>query len=228
MSIIASCVVVALVLLLVLAQALLPSLAARRVRDRVARYGTVRSVSVSAFPAIELLWGKAGTVDIAADTLAVPEDRIASLLWEAHGVANVTLTADAATLTAVPSLSQGLTVHELRVQKRGTAVSASATLTQQQLDEALAGGLRIEPTASGGGEVEARASGGLFGVQASIDVLVRSREGRLVAEPRGFPLASLATVTLFSDSHLRVDSVGMRVLRRRPLVYGLSLGASLL
>jgi hypothetical protein len=227
-SVIASCVVVALVLLVVFAQALLPSLAARRVRDRVARYGTVRSVSVSAFPAIELLWGKAGTVDIAAGTLAVPADRIASLLWEARGVANVTLTADAATLTAVPSLAHGLTVHELRVEKRGARVSASATLTRQQLEEALPSGLRVEPTASGGGEVEARASGGLFGVQASIDVLVRPQEGRLVAEPRGFPLASLAAVTLFSDPHLRVDSVAVRVLRRRPLAYGLSLGASLL
>ncbi len=119
MSVIASCVVVALVLLVVLAQALLPSLAARRVRDRVARYGTVRNVSVSAFPAIELLWGKAGTVNITAGRLSVPAGRIASLLWESHDVTNVTVTADAATLTAVPSLSQGLTVHELRVQKRG-------------------------------------------------------------------------------------------------------------
>ncbi len=45
---------------------------------------------------------------------------------------------------------------------------------------------------------------------------------------KGFPLASLATVTLFSDPHLRVDSVGVRVLHRQPLTYGLSLGASLL
>jgi hypothetical protein len=211
----------------VLAQAFLPSLAAQRVRERVARYGTVRSVSVGAFPAIELLWGKAGTVDVSAGTLAAPADRIASLLWEAHSVGDMTVTAEAATLTSVPSLPQGLTVHDLHVEKRGSAISASATLTQQQLDEALPSGFRIEPTASGGGEIEARASGGLFGVQASITALVRPLEGRLITEPKSFPFAGLASVTLFSDPHLKVDSVGVRVLRSQPLTYGLSLSASL-
>ena len=73
------------------------------------------------------------------------------------------------------------------MEKHGSAISASATLTQQQLDEALPSGFHIEPMASGGGEVEARASGGLFGVQASITALVKPLEGRLVAEPQGLP-----------------------------------------
>lgn len=227
MRVIASCVVGALVLLVVLAQLLLPSLAAQQVRDRVARYGTVHSVSVSAFPAIELLWGKAGTVNMSAGTLSVPAGRLASLLWEAHGVTNVTLTADAATLTGVSSLSQGLTLHDLLIKKRGTAVSASATLSQQQLNEALPSGFRVEPTASGGGQIEARASGGLFGIQASINVLVHPQEGRLVAEPTGFPLASLATVTLFSNPHLQMGSVGVRVLGKQPLTYRLSFSGTL-
>jgi hypothetical protein len=226
-GLIASCVLAFLVALAVLAQAFLPSLAARRVRERVARYGNVRSVSVSAFPAIELLWGKAASVNVNAGALSVPAGRIASLLWEAHGVGSMTLTADRATLTSVPSLPRGLTVSALRVEKRGAAISASATLTQAQLDEALPSGFHVEPTASGGGEVEARASGGLFGVQASITVLVRPLEGRLVAEPRGFPFAGIASVTLFSDPHLKIDSVGVRVLRGQPPTYGLTLSATL-
>jgi hypothetical protein len=137
------------------------------------------------------------------------------------------VTAKEAILTAIPDLPDGLTVETLRMQKRGSAVSATATLTQQQLDEALPSGFHIEPTASGGGQVEARASGGLFGVQASITALVKPLEGRLVAEPQGFPLASLGTVTLFSDSHLRVSSIGVRVLQAKPLTYGLSLAATL-
>ena len=40
------------VVLLGLAQLLLPKLAAQRVRSELARYGVVRSVSVSAFPAV--------------------------------------------------------------------------------------------------------------------------------------------------------------------------------
>lgn len=139
----------------------------------------------------------------------------------------MTVTAAAATLTAVPDLPDGLTVNDLRMEKRGSAIKASATLTQQQLNEALPSGFHIEPTASGGGQVEARASGGLFGVQASITALVKPLEGRLVAEPRGFPLASLGTVTLFSDSRLKVGSVGVRVLQTKPLTYGLYLAATL-
>jgi hypothetical protein len=222
-----ACVVGLPLLLVVLAQVFLPTLAAKRVRDRVARYGMVRSVSVSAFPAVKLLWGKADTVDVSAGALSVQLSQIATLLWEAREAHSMSLSADAATLTAVPELPEGLTVDDLRMQKHGSAISATATLTQQQLDEALPSGFHIEPTASGGGQVEARASGGLFGVQASITALVRPLEGRLVAEPHGFPLASLGTVTLFSDPRLRIGSVGVRVLRVKPLTYALSLAATL-
>ena len=47
----------AIALVLVLAQLLLPGIAASRISSRVGKYGTVESVSVSAWPAIELLWG---------------------------------------------------------------------------------------------------------------------------------------------------------------------------
>ncbi len=49
-----------LVLLFVLAQVLLPRIAASRISSRVGRYGKVRSVSVSAWPALELLWEQRG------------------------------------------------------------------------------------------------------------------------------------------------------------------------
>jgi hypothetical protein len=215
-----------LALAVVLAQAFLPLLAAKRVSDRVARYGTVKSASVSAFPAVELLWGKAGSVRVSAGTLTVTPAQIASLLWEAHNVSDMTVIADAANLRVV-GLPNGLTVSGVRMEKHGSEIRASATMTQRQLDEALPSGFHVEPTASGGGEVQARASGGLFGVQASIEALVRPFEGRLVAEPRGVPFAGIATVTLFSDPHLKVESVGVRVQRRQPLTYGLSLRASL-
>ena len=182
---------------------------------------------VSDFPAVKLLWGKADTVDVSAGSLSVQLSQVVTLLWEAREAASITVTAEAATLSSVPDLPGGLTVKDLRMEKHGSAINASATLTQQQLNEALPSGFHIEPTASGGGQVEARASGGLFGVQASITALVKPLEGRLVAEPQGFPLASLGTVTLFSDTRLRVGSVGVRVLRTKPLTYGLSLAATL-
>jgi hypothetical protein len=226
-GLLASCVLAVPVLGVVLAQAFLPSLAAQRVRAHVARYGTVSSVSVSAFPAVKLLWGKADSVSVRAGALSVPSAQAVALLWEAHNVTDLTMSASTATFTAVPNLPHGLTVSNVRTEKRGSSIGESATITQRQLDEALPAGFHIEPLASGGGEVEARASGGLFGVQASITALVKPLEGRLVAEPRGFPLASLATVTLISDPHFKVESVGLRVQRTQPLTYGLTLRGSL-
>lgn len=213
-------------LILVLAQALLPSLAARRVSDRVARYGTVRSVHVSAFPAVELLWGHADSVSVVATALTVAPSQIASLLWEAHDVGRMVVSANAANLRVI-GLPSGLSVSDVRMHKHGSAIQASAILTQQQLDSAVPNGFHIEPLASENGQVQARASGGFFGLQASLGVLVKPLSGQLIAEPRGLPLAGLATVTLFSDPHLLVGSVGLRVLRSQPLTYGLSLSATL-
>ncbi len=227
MRIVASCVVVAPVLFVVLAQAVLPTLAAHRVRGRVARYGKVESVSVKAWPAIELLWGKADSVEVQAGSLSVPSDEIAKLLWQSHGVRDVTMSARAATLTAIPSLANGITVSDLHTEKRGSAIVASASVTQRQLDEALPSGFRIEPVASGNGQIEAKASGGLFGLQTSIDAVVRASEGRLVTEPTGLPFGGFVKLTLFSDPHLRVQSVDLSIERSDPLTYGLSLRGSL-
>jgi hypothetical protein len=215
-----------IVLAVVLAQAFLPALAAKRVRARVARYGTVKSVSVSAWPALELLWGKADSVTVRAGALTVTPTQIASLLSEARKVRDVTVNADTASMR-VTALPRALTLSHVQTGKRGSSISASATLTQRQLDAALPDGFHVEPVASGGGQVEVKASGGLFGVQASIDALVKPLEGRLVAQPQGFPFSGFGAVTLFSDPRLDVESVGLRVLRAQPLTYGLSLRASL-
>jgi LmeA-like phospholipid-binding len=227
MGLLASCVLAVPVLALVLAQVFLPTLAAHRVRARVARYGTVSSVSVSAFPAIKLLWGKADSVSVHARSLSISPPQLASLLWEAHDIHTMAVLADAATLRPA-ALPNGLALSDVRMEKHGSTVTAKATLTQQQLDDAFPSGFRVEPVASSGGQIEARASGGLFGLQASISALVRPAEGRLIAEPHGLPFADLATVTLFSDPRLRVRSVGLSIERTNPLTYGLSLRASLL
>jgi hypothetical protein len=226
MGLLASCVVAVPLLAAVLAQLFLPSLAARRVKARVARYGTVTSAHISAWPAVELLWGHADSVDVSAGTLTVTAAQIASLLGEAHDVTDMTVTAAVVRLRD-SGLPGGLPVSSVRMEKHGSLIRASATLTQRQLDASLPGGFRVEPVASGGGQVEVRASGGFFGLQASIGALVKPQEGQLVAEPQGFPFAGLATVTLFSDPHLLVRSVGLRVLRSQPLTYGLSLSAIL-
>lgn len=216
-----------LVVLVLLAQLLLPGLAATRARTRVERYGPVHSVHVSAFPAVKLLWGHADSVSVSAGRLTVTPTQIASLLREARAIGTLTVLAQGGVLRTA-QLPGGLEVSDVRMQKRGSSVVASARMTQVQLQRAMPSGFDVQPTASGEGQIEARASGGLFGLQASIDVLVRASEGNLIAEPRGLPFGGIATVTLFSDAHLKVQSVGLRVIDQQPLTYGVSLRASLL
>ncbi len=219
--------VLALVALLVLTQALLPGVVAGRVRKKVAAYGQVRSVHVSAFPALELLWGHADSVRISAGRLVATPEQLASLLWQARDLGALDVAAGAAVLR-VALLPSGLEVGAVRVRKRGSSLLASATLTSAQLAAALPPGVSAEPIASDSNGIEARATGGLFGFQTSLNVLVQAVEGRLVAEPRDVPFGGLAAVTLFSDPHLKVLAVGLRTLSPAPLGYEITLRAQLL
>lgn len=217
----------ALVFVLLLAQVLLPPIAAKVMRDRVGRYGTVKSASISAWPAIELLWGKADSARVSAGTLTGTPSQLLSQLWEARGVDEATLSAEHA-IVSVSGFPHSLTLDDLHTFKQGSAVHTSVTLTQQALEEALPSGLSIQPLGGGGaGQVELRASGTLFGVQASILALVRPLDGSVVAEPQGLPFASLASVTLFSDPHLKVRSLAVAPVPGQVHAYRLSLGASL-
>lgn len=218
--------VVAVLLLFALAQALLPGIAASRVRERVRRYGQVSSVGVSAFPAVKLLWGQADSVSVSAVSLSATPARIGALLWEARSLGELNLTARTAVLRA-SQLPAGLTLNDVHLRKRASWLSATATLTQQQLEAALPSGFSVEPFAAPGGAVEARASGALFGVEASLTVVVRAVEGDLIAEPRGLPFAGLARVTLFSDPHLKIGGVSLRVSGGEPRVYSLYVWANL-
>jgi hypothetical protein len=214
------------VLLLALAQAILPSLAADRVRSKASRYGHVLSVKVSAWPAIELLWGKAGSAEVRASHMTLSPVQLSQLLWEARGVDSLTVTGHAVTLR-LNGFPHGVTLEDVAMHKRGAQILAHASLTQAGLDAALPAGFRVQPLGAGPEGVQARASGGLFGTTTSLAVLVKAAAGRLVAQPEGVPFASLATVTLFAAPHLHVQRVGMIVTSRQPSAYRLSLAMSL-
>jgi hypothetical protein len=215
-----------LVLLVVLAQAFLPSLAARVIRDRLKPYGDLESVHVSAWPAVELLWGKADSASARSRSMRLTLAQLTKLELEARAVHDLDLTVARLELK-VPTVPRGIVLHDVTTRKRGASVYTQATLTQADLTAALPSGFAVQPVASGEGQFEVRASGALFGVPASISALVRPLEGRLVAEPQGFPLAGIATVTLISDPQLRVESVGLQMTGAQPPAYRLSLGASL-
>ncbi len=151
----------AIVLVLVLAQIFLPGIAASRIRSRVGRYGTVRSVAVTAWPAVELLWGKADSVDVRAGSLSLNPAQTVELLGEARGVKRMNLTAE--------SLKEGpLQLHEASFSKHGDALLGQAQTSRADVGKALGEGIEVRLQSSHDGQVQVSASGGLFGVQASM------------------------------------------------------------
>lgn len=211
--------VAALVLLAVLAQVLLPIVAASKIRSRVGRYGRVESVSVSAFPAVKLLWGDADSVTVKAGSLALTPSQAAALLWESRGVGRMNL-------SAVSVRVGGLALERARLRKRGDSLSAQAITTGAQVQAALPEGVGLTLLGSGEGKVRVQATGALFGVQSSVEAVGEASEGKLVGHPVGLFLEDLR-LTLFSDPHVAIDGVGARVVSRQPLSYALSMSAIL-
>jgi DUF2993 family protein len=208
-----------LALLFVLAQVLLPRIAASRISSRVGRYGKVRSVSVSAWPALELLWDHADSVRVSANNLALSTAQLGSLLWEARGVSSLQVSADRVQLGT-------LTVGEASLSKHGSSLDAQAVVSEADIKAALPPGFGVRLLRSVGGEVEVQASGGLFGVGASVNAVAGASEGKLVAHPLGFLIEGLR-LTLFADPHVYVEGVGASVATEQPRSYRLTMSARL-
>jgi hypothetical protein len=190
----------AIVLVSILAQVFLPGIAAGRVRARVGRYGKVRSVTVKAWPAVELLWGKADSVKVTAASLEISPTQTAKLLEEARGVKSMSLTAE--------SVKEGpLQLHGASFEKHGGALRGQAWISRADAQEALGKGVEVQLLNSHDGQVEVSASGGLFGVKTSVDAVARAQEGKLVVHPLGFLLEGLK-LTLFSNPHVYIEGVG--------------------
>lgn len=209
----------AALLVVVLAQLLLPRIAASRIASRVGRYGKVESVSVSAWPAVKLLWGRADSVDVRARSLSLTPAQAAALLWEARGTAKVDASAETVQL-------ESLRLSGAHLEKHGSALRAQATVSEADVKAALPSGFAVRLLRSEGGEVEVKATGGMFGVGASVNAVALASEGKLVAHPVGFLLEALQ-LTLFSEPHVYVEGVGASVDGERPLSYHLTMSASL-
>lgn len=208
-----------LLALLGLAQLLLPRIASSTISSRIGRYGKVQSVSVSAWPAITLLWGSADSVRVRARRLSLTPSQAAKLLWEGHGVSRIDFTADSVQLGPIH-------VSGARLRKRGGALSAEAQTSEADVRRALPTGIELQLLGSEGGQVRVRASGGLFGVGASVDAVALARDGKLVAHPEGLLLEGFQ-LTLFSDQHVFVRSLGASAQAGPPPGYRLTMTASL-
>ena len=211
----------AALLLLVLAQLFLPRIAASKISSRVGKYGHVERVHVSAWPAVELLWGDADSVSVTASELRLSAAQAANLLWEGRDADRIDLTVRSARIGP-------LAMTDVSLRKRGRRMSAQAHLSAADVKAALPPGFDVQLLGSRRGQVEVRASGGLFGVGASVDALAGASGGKLVAHPSGLLLERLQ-LTLFSDPHVYVEGVGAQAADGpgRAPGYLLSISASL-
>jgi len=190
----------ALLALLVLAQIFLPRIAVSRIRSRVGRYGTVESVSVTAWPALKLLWGSVDSVRVKAGSLSLTPAQAGGLLWEARGTGSMDVSAE--------SVKVGpLRVSDASLRKRGSVLSAQAVASEADVKAALPAGFGVRLLRSEGGEVEVQATGGLFGVNTSVNAVAGASDGKLVAHPLGLLVEGLE-LRLFSDPHVYVEGVG--------------------
>ena len=209
----------AIVSVLALAQVLLPRIAASRIRSRLGRYGTVESVQVSAWPAIKLLWGSADSIDVHAREVSLPTSNAESLLWEARHAGSISFTASALKLGTLALTAASLS-------KRGSQLEGNALASAADVRRALPAGVGIELLRSGGGEVEGRVRGSLFGIGGSLDAVAMASDGRLVVKPTA-PLLGAVELTLFSDPHVYVEGVGASAAGGDPPSYRLSISALL-
>jgi hypothetical protein len=188
-----------IIVLIVVAQLVLPGIAAQRLRDQLARSGQVLSVQVQAFPAIELLWHHADTVVVRLGRYRPRTGNLPSTLDQ---------TGDVGTLDAsAQEVDYGLlTLHNATLAKRGDELRGSATVTDADLRSALPILSSVTPVASAGGRLTLRGTASLFGLTASVDATVSAQNGKLVVAP-DVPLGGFATLTVFSAPHVSVQSV---------------------
>lgn len=205
-----------MLLVLVLAQLVLPGIAARRLRDQLSKSGTVLSVSVRAFPAIELLWGQADSVVVRMGRYQAGASEIGSKLGAAADVGSLDVSAQ--------ELQSGLlTVRDARLRKQGSELVGTAVVRQADLRSAVPFLDNVLPVASSGGQLILRGTASLLGLRATVDAVVAARNGALVVAPN-VPFGGIATITLLNDPHVRVQSVsavtvpgGFRVLAQARL-----------
>ena len=187
------------ILVLVVAQLVLPGIAADRLRDRLSKSGNVISVEVHAFPAIKLLWNHADRVVVRMGRYRSGAGTLGDLLGQTSDVGSVDASAQEFT-------SGLLTVRDAALRKRGNQLVGTALVTEADLRRSIPILQSVAPVASSDGRLTLRGIASLFGVTATVDATASASDGNLVVSP-DVPFGGFATITVFSNPHVEVQSV---------------------
>jgi hypothetical protein len=199
-------VAIAAVVLVVLGvgQLVLPGVAENRLRSQLARYGAVRQVQIESVPAVKLLWHRADSLKVAMDSYrSQPSGHgsLADFLSRTRDVGK--LEVSVATLQ-----SKLVTLHQAHLRKEGNQLVGEAEITQQELSAALPSYLNLRPVSATANGIVLQASASVLGHRITLHLGVLADAGRVIVRPEGLLLASLATITVFSDPRIYVESVG--------------------
>jgi len=188
----------AVLVLLVLGQLLLPSIAARVVRDKLGDPDA--DVTVKAFPAWKMALGRVDSIDVSAGTVQRSDTELADLLDRAKKVGRIT--------SALREMTVGgVRLRDVRSRIEDGRLEASATVTIEDLQAMAPGGARLTVLPSGsGGEPRFQVTVGVLGIQQTIDLAVTANEGRVEVAPDN-ALGAIFQLTVFQNERLWIESV---------------------
>jgi hypothetical protein len=199
-----------LVVLVVVAQFVLPGLAAKRLRSDLAADGSEVRVEVSAFPAVKLLFKKADKVTISVGSYTADAssddsgDDLGDLLAQTKAAKK--LDVDVRVLN-----DRLLRMQQVRLHKDGNALTANVTLLASDIDEALPAKLRL--TGSDADGLTVSGSTDVFGEDIDADARIEADDdGALVISPQGddIDLGDLVSFPIFEDKRVAVDAISSR------------------
>jgi FHA domain len=195
------------VIVIVVAQLVLPGVGEHSLRSDLAPYGPVRHVRISSLPAIKLLWHRADRVNVSMDSYRSEPGGHGSL------ADFLSRTRSAGKLDARVGLveAQLVTLHDVRLHKDGDALLGEARLTQKELSAALPTFVGIRPISASQNGIVVRARASAVGRTATVRLRVLADGGKVVVQPDGLPFGSLASIHVFNDPRVYVESLGAKL-----------------
>jgi FHA domain len=192
-----------IVVLLVVAQLVLPGVAENTLRSDLSKYGPVRQLSITSFPAVKLLWHRANSVKVVMDSYhSEPGGHTSLADFLSQTRATKKLDARVGVLKA-----QLVTLEDVSLHKDGDKLVGRALLTQRALDDALPDFAGLRPISATQNGIVVRASGTALGQRAAVNLRVQADNGKVVVAPDGL-IGSFAHISAFKDPRVYVESFG--------------------
>jgi hypothetical protein len=194
-------------------QLVLPPLAEHIVRQRLGDHGRVESVTVSAFPAIELLFGDADSVSVKMSSFTASQTQVGTNLNQASGVSTLRV--------SIAEVNSGLVkVNDVSLTKHGSQLTGTGEITEANLRASVPLLQSVTPIASAHGQVTLQGTAKVpFVGQVSAEANLGARDGKVVVSGTGL-IGSFLHLTVWSNPDVSVESIS-----GRPTSAGITLSA---